>query len=97
MMLHCRERITPEQNKTLQSYKDKAQDFDSTQPDYAALLNFDLERYRVDESLPLEKQQAPVEMNQQENMMQTIVEVSIHILSLYFMPSAKVVNNECRT
>lgn len=85
MMIHCREKITPEQNMTLQTYKDRAQDFDSTQPDYAALLNFDLEKYRVDESLPLEQQQGPVEMNQQENMMQTIVEVSQLLKTLFLL------------
>lgn len=77
MMIHCRDRITPEQNVTLQTYKDKAYDFDISQKDYAALLNFDLERYRVDETLPKEKQEAPIEMSQQETMMQTIVEVSL--------------------
>lgn len=76
MMLHCKDRITPEQNKTLQTFKDNAQDFDSTQADYAALLNFDLNKYKYDESVPIETQQGPVDMNQQENMMQTIVEVS---------------------
>ncbi len=75
-MIHCRDRITPEQNKTLQSYKDNAQDFDSTQSDYAALLNFSLDKYKYDDSVPVETQQGPVDMTQEESMMQTIVEVS---------------------
>lgn len=75
MMIHCKERITPEQNVTLQTYKDRSAEFDSTQPDYAALLNFDLGKYAVDQSLPKEKQEGPVDMTQQEGMMQTIVEV----------------------
>jgi hypothetical protein len=77
MMLHCRDRITPEQNVTLQQFKDNSFDFDYTQSEYFSLLNFDLQRYRVDESLPQEKQQGPVEMSQQEAMMTTIVEVSV--------------------
>jgi len=75
-MIHCREHITPEQNQTLQTFKDNAHDFDSTQPAYASLLNFDIERYKVDETLPEDRQAAPIELSQQENMMQTIVEVS---------------------
>lgn len=54
MMIHCRERITPAQNVTLQTYKDKSTEFDYSQPEYAALLNFDLNRYKVDETLPKE-------------------------------------------
>ena len=77
MMLHCRDRITPAQNVTLQTYKDRANEFDYTQADYAALLNFSLDKYAVDESAPKEKQEGPVDMTQQEAMMQTIVEVSI--------------------
>eukprot|EP00347_Sterkiella_histriomuscorum_P022242 403331173 len=74
MMIHCRDRITPEQNVTLQSYKDHANDFDHTQKAYADLLNFELERYRVDETLPKEKQEGPIDMTQQEAMMTTVVE-----------------------
>ncbi|CDW86402.1 UNKNOWN [Stylonychia lemnae] len=74
MMIHCKERITPEQNVTLQTYKDRSAEFDSTQPAYSALLNFDLGKYAVDQSLPKEKQEGPVDMSQQEGMMQTIVE-----------------------
>lgn len=51
MMMHCRDRITPEQNVTLQSYKDRANEFDYSQSDYSALLNFDLQRFKVDETL----------------------------------------------
>ena len=51
MMLHCRDKITPEQNVTLQTYKDRANEFDHTQGDYAALLNFDLNKFKVDETL----------------------------------------------
>jgi len=76
MMIHCRERITPEQNKTLQQYKDRSQEFDAEQPEYAALLNFSLDKYRVDEAAPKEVQEAPIEMSQQESMMQNVVEVS---------------------
>lgn len=83
MMLHCRDRLTPEQNVTLQGYKDRANEFDYTQPDYTALLNFNLDKYRVDESLPKERQEGPVDMTQQESMMQTIVEVSINVEWLY--------------
>lgn len=56
MMIHCRERITQSQVDLLQTFKDRAADFDSTQKEYAALLNFDIDRYKVDESLPVEQQ-----------------------------------------
>ena len=56
MMLHCKDKISPEEVETLQAYKDNAGGFDSTQESYAALLNFELERYAVDPSLPAEQQ-----------------------------------------
>lgn len=75
MMLHCRDRITPAQNITLQTFKDHSFDFDYTQEEYYSLLNFDLTRYTVDPALPQEKQEGPVDLSQQEAMMTTIVEV----------------------
>ena len=77
MMIHCRERVTDDQVKELQTFKDSAAEFDSTNPAYSALLNFDLDRYKVNENLPKEKQEGPVEMSQAENAMQMIVEVNI--------------------
>lgn len=74
MMIHCRERVTDDQVELLQKFKDNAPDFDSTKREYASLLDFSLDRYHVDPSLPKEKQEAPVEMSQAENTMQTIVE-----------------------
>jgi hypothetical protein len=55
MMLHCKDRILPEQIALLQTYKDNAGGFDSTQAEYAALLNFDLSRFEVDPSLTPEQ------------------------------------------
>jgi hypothetical protein len=77
MMLHCRDRITPQQNVTLQTFKDHSADFDYTQEEYSSLLNFDLSRYAVDTSLPQDKQEGPVDLSQQEAMMTQIVEVSL--------------------
>lgn len=74
MMIHCREHITEDQVGKLQEYKDNAADFDVTQTTYSSLLNFNLEKYAVDPSLPKEKQEGPVEMSQQETIMQTVVE-----------------------
>ena len=76
MMINCRENVKDAQVELLQKYKDNAADFDWTNPEYKPLLNFNLDRLKVDESLPIEKQQGPVEMSQAENAMQTIVEVS---------------------
>jgi hypothetical protein len=55
MMLHCKDRISPEQIALLQTYKDNAGGFDSTQQEYAALLNFDLSRFEVDPNLTPEQ------------------------------------------
>lgn len=74
MMLHCREHANEEQVATLQKFKDSASEFDSTQKEYAALLNFSLDRYAVDTSLPKEKQEGPVDMTPAESSMQMIVE-----------------------
>ena len=74
MMIHCKEHATPEQVETLQKFKDSSADFDASQPAYAALLDLDLTRHAVDPSLSKEKQEAPVDMTQQESTMQTIVE-----------------------
>lgn len=74
MMITCKEHITDTQVENLQKFKDNSADFDNTQTDYAKLLNFNLNRYKVDERLPKEKQEGPVEMTQAETAMQTIVE-----------------------
>ena len=74
MMINCRERITDDQVATLQEYKDNSADFDWTQSEYSPLLNFDLTRYEVDDSLSKEKREGPVEMSPAENTMSTIVE-----------------------
>jgi len=47
----------------LQEFKDNSGDFDWKRADYKTLLNFDLNRYKVDETLPKEKQEAPVDMS----------------------------------
>ena len=75
MMLHCKDRITEEQITNLQAFKDNAGGFDYTQADYSALLNFDINRYKVDPSLTPEQQAGPIDLSKQEAMMQTIVEV----------------------
>jgi hypothetical protein len=85
MMLHCKDRILPEQIALLQTYKDNAGGFDSTQAEYAALLNFDLSRFEVDPSLTPEQQQGPIELTKQEAMMQTIVEVKCYLSFLYLL------------
>jgi hypothetical protein len=54
MMLYCKERISPEQVALLQTFKDNAGGFDSTQKEYSDLLNYEIERYAVDPSLPAE-------------------------------------------
>lgn len=84
MMIHCKERINNDQVALLQTFKDKPADFDISQQEYAALLNFDLQKYAVDPSLPEEKQKGPVDMTQQEAMMQTIVEV-YKIITLFLL------------
>jgi hypothetical protein len=56
MMIYCREHISDNQVEELQKFKDNSQDFDWTQPDYKTLLNFDINRYKVNENLPKEKQ-----------------------------------------
>ena len=76
MMIHCRESITDSQVEVLQTYKDSSADFDWTQSAYKSLLDFNMNKYVVDPSLPKEKQEGPVDMSQAENTMQTIVEVS---------------------
>ncbi len=76
MMLHCRDKINPTQVAKLQEFKDSAADFDSTDAEYASLLNFDLERYSPSPNASKEEQEAPIEMSQQEYMMQTVVEVN---------------------
>ena len=55
MMIYCREHITEAQVEELQKFKDNSQDFDWTQPEYKTLLNFDINRYKVNENLPKEK------------------------------------------
>ena len=52
MMINCRENVKGEQVTELIKYKKHAADFDWTDPEYRPLLNFDLDRYKVDESLP---------------------------------------------
>lgn len=74
MMISCREKVTPEQVELLQTFKDNAPEFDSTQKDYARLLDFSLERFRVDASLPEDRQQGPVDMSPAEQRMQAVVE-----------------------
>ena len=74
MMINCREHVSDEQVKTLQGFKDRAAEFDQNQPEYARLLNFNINRYKVDDSLSKEKQEGPVDMTQAEVAMQTIVE-----------------------
>ena len=59
----------------MQKFRDTPAEFDATKPDYAPLLNFSLDKYRVEETAPKEKQEAPIEMSQSEVAMQTIVEV----------------------
>lgn len=76
MMIYCRENVKDAQVENLQTFKDNAADFDWTSAEYKPLLNFNLEQFKVDESLPKEKQEGPVEMSQAEVAMQTIVEVS---------------------
>lgn len=79
MMINCRENVKDGQVEELQKFKDSAADFDWTRADYKPLLNFNLDRFKVDESLPKEKQEGPVDMSQAENAMQTIVEVSSNL------------------
>ena len=76
MMIHCREKVSDAQVETLQLHKDTPADIDEKQVELLSLLNFDINRYKVDERLSKEKQEGPVEMSQSEATMQTIVEVS---------------------
>ena len=75
MMINCRENVKDSQVEELQKFKDAAADFDWTTAEYKPLLNFGLDKFKVDETLPKEKQEGPVEMSQSEVAMQTIVEV----------------------
>jgi hypothetical protein len=68
MMITCSQKITPEQVQTLQETKDNPSD-------YATLLNYDINIFKVDESLPEDKQTGPVDMTKEEVRMQMIVEV----------------------
>ena len=77
MMINCRENVKDAQVEELQTYKERAAEFDWTQATYKPLLNFNLDKYQVDPSLSEEKQKGPVEMTQSEAAMQTIVEVSL--------------------
>jgi hypothetical protein len=45
MMLHCNEKITPEQVAKLQEYKEEPATFDSSTAGYAELLNFNLDKF----------------------------------------------------
>ena len=81
MMIHCRENVKAAQVTELIKYSKNAADFDWTNPEYKPLLNFNLDRFKVDETLPQEKQEGPVEMTQAELTMQNIVEVSLFNLS----------------
>ena len=63
MMLYCVEKIAPDQVEILQEFKDKPTEFDSAQENYNKLLNFNLDKYKVDESLSEDKQKGPVEMS----------------------------------
>ncbi len=76
MMLTCKDRITQQQVENLQKFKDSPAEFDSTQAEYSSLLNFDLNHYIPDPNKPEAQQQVPIELNQAEINMQTIVEVS---------------------
>jgi hypothetical protein len=55
MMLYCVEKISPDQVEILQEFKDRPAEFDSTKESYSKLLNFELDKYKVDESLPEDK------------------------------------------
>lgn len=55
MMIYCREHISNNQVEELQKFKDNSQDFDWTKTEYKSLLNFDINRYKVNENLPKEK------------------------------------------
>lgn len=59
----------------LQKFKDAAADFDISKSGYSSLLNFNLDRFKVDENAAKEVQEAPIELTQAEMAMQTIVEV----------------------
>lgn len=76
MMIHCADKINQVQIDELQKFKDSAAEFDYSRKEYSDLLNFNLDKYRVDETLSEEQQKAPIEMSQMEAHMQTIVEVS---------------------
>jgi len=69
MMINCREKVSGEQVELLQGFKDSAADFDPSPAEFASLLNFDLNNYRVDASLPEERQQGPVDMSAAEQRM----------------------------
>lgn len=62
MMIYCREHIKDSQVEELAKFKDNSQDFDWTLKEYKPLLNFDINRYKVDETLPKEKQEALIEL-----------------------------------
>jgi hypothetical protein len=74
MMITCREKVSADQVELLQTFKDSAADFDPTPAEYATLLNFDLNNYRVDPSWSEERQQGPVDMTPAESRMQAVVE-----------------------
>ena len=63
MMLHCNEKASAEQIEALQEYKDRPTEFDSSRAGYFELLNFNLQAFAIDPSIPLEKQSAPIELS----------------------------------
>jgi hypothetical protein len=83
MMINCRENVKDAQVEELQKFKDSAADFDWTRADYKPLLNFGLDRFKVDQTLTQEKQEAPVQLTQAESAMQTIVEVRTLLPSFF--------------
>ncbi len=73
-MISCADKISKEQVLKLHEFRDNPQDFDITNTDYLNLLNYDLDQYKPQEGLTEEQQAEPIELNQEEIFMQTIVE-----------------------
>lgn len=69
MMIACSEKITPDQITNLITYRDNPVDFDYTIPEYNKLLDFNLDLFKVDTTLPEEQQKGPVQMSRQERAM----------------------------
>ncbi len=76
MMIHCSEKISDAKVHELQTLKHRPNEIDAKTEEHQNLLDFNLDKYKVDSTLSVDAQKKPIELSQQEVYMQTMVEVS---------------------